>query len=91
MEGGWSVPAAIGAVVAVWAAVALALLLSQRGWPSALHPLSRRVLLVIAHPDDEAMFFVPALHSLAEAGATVGVLCLSNGERRRGRVPCTTA
>lgn len=39
-----------------------------------------RVLLVTAHPDDEAMFFAPALLSMASAGVQVHVLCLSTGE-----------
>lgn len=33
------------------------------------------VLLIIAHPDDDAMFFWPALHRLGVAH----ILCLSNG------------
>ena len=37
--------------------------------------LKARTLLVTAHPDDEAMFFVPALCSLE----SVSILCLSNG------------
>jgi N-acetylglucosaminylphosphatidylinositol deacetylase len=38
-----------------------------------------RALLVVAHPDDEAMFFVPTIVSLQAAGAAVHVLCLSEG------------
>jgi N-acetylglucosaminylphosphatidylinositol deacetylase len=38
------------------------------------------VLLVIAHPDDEAMFFIPALLSLQALGYQIAVLCLSNGD-----------
>ncbi|CAJ1017906.1 N-acetyl-D-acetylglucosaminylphosphatidylinositol deacetylase [Leishmania guyanensis] len=37
------------------------------------------VLLVLAHPDDEAMFFTPLLHSLRAQRVTVHLLCLSNG------------
>lgn len=37
------------------------------------------VLLVIAHPDDEAMFFVPFLHSCATLQCQVSILCLSEG------------
>ncbi|KAG5510988.1 hypothetical protein GH5_07189 [Leishmania sp. Ghana 2012 LV757] len=37
------------------------------------------VLLVFAHPDDEAMFFTPLLHSLRAQRVTVHFLCLSNG------------
>eukprot|EP00811_Abedinium_folium_P004337 NODE_13994_length_1134_cov_9.966236.p1 GENE.NODE_13994_length_1134_cov_9.966236~~NODE_13994_length_1134_cov_9.966236.p1 ORF type:complete len:290 (+),score=65.32 NODE_13994_length_1134_cov_9.966236:129-998(+) len=39
----------------------------------------RRALLVIAHPDDEAMFFGPTLLSLAADGYEVFLLCLSTG------------
>lgn len=39
-----------------------------------------RVLLVVAHPDDETMFFSPLLLSLTLFGVPVHVLCLSNGE-----------
>ncbi len=39
----------------------------------------RRVLLVIAHPDDECMFFAPTIHSLVKSDVKVNVLCLSNG------------
>lgn len=37
------------------------------------------VLLVIAHPDDESMFFGPTLVSLQERGVRVKVVCLTNG------------
>ncbi|KAJ9476854.1 N-acetylglucosaminyl-phosphatidylinositol de-N-acetylase [Pseudozyma hubeiensis] len=40
-------------------------------------PLS--ALLVTAHPDDEAMFFAPAIQALAAAGTTISALCLSTG------------
>ncbi|KAF9192152.1 hypothetical protein BGZ51_006126 [Haplosporangium sp. Z 767] len=45
-------------------------------------PLTRtNILLVIAHPDDEVMFFGPTLAELTrpENGNTVHVLCLSSG------------
>ena len=37
------------------------------------------VLLVIAHPDDECMFFTPTLLGLQRQGVAVHVLCLSTG------------
>ncbi|ORC86050.1 N-acetylglucosaminyl-phosphatidylinositol-deacetylase [Trypanosoma theileri] len=37
------------------------------------------VLLVFAHPDDEAMFFSPMLEYLRSNGVKVHFLCLSNG------------
>ena len=43
-------------------------------------PFSEHVLLVTAHPDDEAMFFAPALAALQRQEASVWVLCLSTGE-----------
>ncbi|KAI0480892.1 LmbE-like protein [Xylariaceae sp. FL0804] len=41
-----------------------------------------RICLLIAHPDDEAMFFAPALLALTrpEAGNHVKILCLSTGD-----------
>ena len=36
------------------------------------------LLLIIAHPDDEAMFFGPTLLSLSSS-CNVSILCLSNG------------
>ena len=38
----------------------------------------QRVLLVIAHPDDESMFFVPTMLRLAQS-CDVFMLCLSSG------------
>lgn len=40
---------------------------------------AKRVLLVIAHPDDECMFFGPTIFRLCEQGTEVYLLCLSNG------------
>lgn len=41
---------------------------------------AKRVLIVIAHPDDECMFFGPTIFRLCEQGAEVYLLCLSNGK-----------
>lgn len=38
-----------------------------------------RVLVVVAHPDDETMFFSPLILSLTLFGVPPRVLCLSNG------------
>ncbi|KAF7668899.1 hypothetical protein LDENG_00281290 [Lucifuga dentata] len=38
-----------------------------------------RALVVTAHPDDECMFFAPAILRLVELKASVHVLCLSKG------------
>ena len=45
----------------------------------AIH--GRNILLVIAHPDDEVMFFGPTLIGITNSSAenSVRVLCLSNG------------
>lgn len=40
-----------------------------------------RTLLVIAHPDDEAMFFAPTLLGLARLRHRVFLLCFSAGRR----------
>ncbi|PHH61759.1 hypothetical protein CDD82_2103 [Ophiocordyceps australis] len=47
--------------------------------PPALR--NRRICLVIAHPDDEAMFFAPTVQALAHAAAGnhVKLLCLCSG------------
>jgi LmbE family N-acetylglucosaminyl deacetylase len=43
---------------------------------------NQRILLLIAHPDDEAMFFAPTLLALTrpENGNHVKILCLSSGK-----------
>ena len=38
------------------------------------------VTLVIAHPDDECMFFSPALEALRQSGVRTTICCLSNGD-----------
>ncbi len=43
-------------------------------------PAGRRVLAVCAHPDDESFGLGAVLSAFAEAGAEVGVLCLTPGE-----------
>lgn len=40
----------------------------------------RRVLLVIAHPDDETMFFGPTIQALSRARVETHLVCLSNGD-----------
>lgn len=43
---------------------------------------NKRICLLIAHPDDEAMFFAPTVLALTrpETGNHVKILCLSTGE-----------
>lgn len=45
------------------------------------------VLLVTAHPDDEAMFFAPTISRLQQQGASIHILCLSNGESLKQQTP----
>ena len=42
----------------------------------------KKICLLIAHPDDEAMFFAPTLLALTQPrlGNHVKILCLSSGE-----------
>lgn len=70
-----AVPLAVVAALAL----AAALIISHFGVWRGPTPAKKRALLVTAHPDDEAMFFVPAVRALLRAGWQVGVLCLSNG------------
>mmetsp|Transcript_2107 Transcript_2107/g.6355 ORF Transcript_2107/g.6355 Transcript_2107/m.6355 type:complete len:250 (-) Transcript_2107:1175-1924(-) len=39
-----------------------------------------KVLFVTAHPDDETLFFAPAILTLAELGMALSLLCLSTGD-----------
>ncbi|KAI3949734.1 hypothetical protein MKX01_040951 [Papaver californicum] len=39
----------------------------------------RNILLVVAHPDDESMFFSPAILYLTSQGNNVHILCMSTG------------
>jgi N-acetylglucosaminylphosphatidylinositol deacetylase len=41
----------------------------------------RRInVIVIAHPDDESMFFLPTIQSLKQKGGLIWLLCLTNGD-----------
>ncbi|XP_048426680.1 probable N-acetylglucosaminyl-phosphatidylinositol de-N-acetylase isoform X3 [Pyrus x bretschneideri] len=40
----------------------------------------RNVLFVVAHPDDESMFFTPTINYLTSRGHNVHILCLSIGD-----------
>lgn len=44
---------------------------------------NKRICLLIAHPDDEAMFFAPTVLALTrpETGNHVKILCLSSGKQ----------
>lgn len=56
---------------------------------------NKRICLLIAHPDDEAMFFAPTILALTrpETGNHVKILCLSSGKANEpaaetGRLTC---
>ena len=72
--------------VPLWAQLPLFLLLSWLFTAYLTRTLptlrNKRVLLLIAHPDDEAMFFAPTLAWLTrpELGNAVMVFCLSSGD-----------
>lgn len=78
--------AVIAAAVAVFAR---RVLLSRLTWPmrAGAQDNSRRAMLVFAHPDDEAMFFVPTLKALANAGWEVQFMCFTNGEEAATFLP----
>lgn len=44
---------------------------------------NKRICLLIAHPDDEAMFFAPTVLALTkpDTGNHVKILCLSSGQQ----------
>lgn len=50
----------------------------SRSFPSLT---AKRILLLIAHPDDEAMFFAPTVQALSrpEYGNQFKIMCLSAG------------
>lgn len=67
-------------------ALGFALLAGLSFWNrGASHPIlkARRVVLVIAHPDDECMFFGPTILALRKADAEIDLLCLSEGSAGR--------
>jgi N-acetylglucosaminylphosphatidylinositol deacetylase len=40
---------------------------------------NKEALIVIAHPDDETIFFFPTMYALISKSIKVNILCLSNG------------
>jgi N-acetylglucosaminylphosphatidylinositol deacetylase len=47
--------------------------------PSIIHQNFNHILLVIAHPDDEVMFFSPLLNFAVANAYKMSLLCISNG------------
>ncbi|CAH9108363.1 unnamed protein product [Cuscuta europaea] len=41
--------------------------------------MKKKILLVIAHPDDESMFFTPTINYLMSKGHDLRILCISTG------------
>ncbi|KAL5598689.1 hypothetical protein BROUX41_003398 [Berkeleyomyces rouxiae] len=77
---------AMASLLAVGAAL-VALPALYAGLASAVQPRlptlrNKRICLLIAHPDDEAMFFAPTVLALTrpETGNHVKILCLSSGD-----------
>ena len=72
----------------IWAIVAAAILsillhfvISRVKDPDTCQfPMGQNVLLVIAHPDDECMFFGPTIQTLNVLGNTINILCMTSGE-----------
>ncbi|KIY47889.1 LmbE-like protein [Fistulina hepatica ATCC 64428] len=64
----------------LWTLV-FALIAAVLYFPASLEPVTfgPRTLLVVAHPDDECMFFAPTVLSLTNRGAEVHVISLSVG------------
>ncbi|VUC34069.1 unnamed protein product, partial [Clonostachys rosea] len=60
--------------------IALCLRMANIAAPTQLH--NKTIALLIAHPDDEAMFFAPTVLALSrkETGNRVKILCLSSGD-----------
>ncbi|KAJ4702280.1 N-acetylglucosaminyl phosphatidylinositol de-N-acetylase [Melia azedarach] len=69
-------------VITVWVASLFKILNAPNSESDAAflsHGHQRNVLLVIAHPDDESMFFSPTINYLISRGHNLHILCLSTG------------
>lgn len=55
-------------------------LISKKTGPTIREHFDNNTLLVIAHPDDETMFFGPLIVNLVEANKDLTILCLSHGD-----------
>lgn len=81
--------ALIGLTAALAVIVPCLYIYAASALPTRLPALrNKRICLLIAHPDDEAMFFAPTVLALTrpETGNHVKILCLSTGtDRLRAR------
>lgn len=68
----------IGALIPAFLWTAALALYPPSTFPSPLH--NSTIYLLTAHPDDESMFFGPALHRLKQYNADINVICFSTGD-----------
>lgn len=73
-----AVAVAVAAVVVFWTLSSTSSSPFTRSFPRLSN---KRICLLIAHPDDEAMFFAPAVLALTkpELGNHLKILCFSTG------------
>ncbi|KGN63715.1 N-acetylglucosaminyl-phosphatidylinositol de-N-acetylase isoform X2 [Cucumis sativus] len=71
----------ISALVVIWIASLCKIFssYSSGGFLNDVTPQKRNILLVIAHPDDESMFFSPTINFLTSRGHKLHILCMSIG------------
>lgn len=74
---------AIGSAVALFFGLWIYTAYISQSFPTLT---GKRILLLIAHPDDEAMFFAPTIQALTapRLGNQLKVLCLSTGATTLG-------
>ncbi|KAJ8771965.1 hypothetical protein K2173_027142 [Erythroxylum novogranatense] len=70
--------AAVVSLIVLWIASLCKILHTSTNKGGAL--INKNVLLVIAHPDDESMFFSPTISFLISRGNNLRILCLSIGD-----------
>lgn len=75
---------AIAAVIAFWTMSSTSVSPFTRSFPKLVN---KRICLLIAHPDDEAMFFAPTVLALTqpELGNHLKILCFSTGTSQMTR------
>ncbi|CAK86263.1 unnamed protein product (macronuclear) [Paramecium tetraurelia] len=57
--------------------------MKKKQWQQQLDKEKKPVLLVTAHPDDEAMFFLPTITYLNDNNYEAHLICLSNGNANK--------
>lgn len=69
---------AVGSALALFLGLWIYTAYISQSFPSLT---GKRILLLIAHPDDEAMFFAPTIQALTapHLGNQLKILCLSTG------------